>query len=40
VTGVAFDPSGKRLYFSSQRAFGNGALYEVTGPFQKRATRP
>lgn len=34
LTGVAFDPSGTRMYFSSQRAFINGATYEVTGPFR------
>jgi hypothetical protein len=38
VTGPAFDPSGSRLYFSSQRgASGNfatgGVTYEVSGPF-------
>lgn len=37
VTGPAFDPSGTRLYFSSQRgATGSvysGVTYEVTGPF-------
>lgn len=33
ITGPAFDPSGTRLYFSSQRAQGSGATYEVTGPF-------
>ena len=38
VTGPTFDPSGTRLYFSSQRAGGAGAVYEVTGPF--RAGRP
>ncbi len=38
VTGPVFDPSGKRLYFSSQRAFGLGQVYEITGPF--RTTRP
>ena len=33
LTGVAFDPSGSRLYFSSQRAEDNrGAVYEVSGP--------
>jgi len=36
LTGVIFDPSGTRLYFSSQRAFGSGAIYEVTGPFRTR----
>ena len=30
--GAIFDPSGTRLFFSSQRAFGPGAIYEVTGP--------
>ena len=41
LTGVVFDPSGTRMYFSSQRAFpksellpGPGAIYEVTGPFR------
>jgi hypothetical protein len=37
---VTFDPSGSRMYFSSQRAFsaggtpGPGAIYEVSGPFR------
>jgi len=31
ITGPAFDPSGTRLYFSSQRH--PGITYEVTGPF-------
>lgn len=34
VTGPVFDPSGRRLYFSSQRAYGLGQVYEVTGPFR------
>jgi uncharacterized protein len=40
LTGATFDPSGSRLYISSQRAFGNGttigpgAIYEVSGPFR------
>lgn len=40
LTGVTFDPSGSRMYFSSQRAFGTGgtpgpgAIYEVSGPFR------
>ena len=38
VTGVCFDPGGQRMYFSSQRAAGFGALYEVSGPF--RLDRP
>jgi hypothetical protein len=37
VAGPAFDPSGTRLYFSSQRgALGHstdGMTYEVSGPF-------
>ena len=46
LTGVVFDPSGTRMYFSSQRAFpkskllpGPGAIYEVTGPFRGAAKR-
>jgi uncharacterized protein len=41
LTGVTFDPSGSRMYFSSQRAYGKndglpgpGAIYEVSGPFK------
>jgi len=35
LCGVVFDPSGTRLYVSSQRALGgDGAVYEVTGPFR------
>jgi uncharacterized protein len=36
ITGIAFDPAGKRLYFSSQRGVDGGLLgvtFEVTGPF-------
>ena len=35
ITGPAFDPSGTRLYFSSQRGKNGsaGITYEVTGPF-------
>ncbi|HEX2486854.1 MAG TPA: alkaline phosphatase PhoX [Myxococcota bacterium] len=36
ITGPALDPSGGRLYFSSQRGangIGIGTTYEVTGPF-------
>ncbi len=42
LTGLTFDPSGSRMYFASQRAFGSdevpgpGAIYEVTGPFRGR----
>jgi secreted PhoX family phosphatase len=34
VTGVCFNPAGDRMYFSSQRAFGTGVVYEVSGPFR------
>ncbi|MEZ4406884.1 MAG: DUF839 domain-containing protein [Polyangiales bacterium] len=41
VTGPAFDPSGTRLYFSSQRGVeggsGAGFTFEVTGPFHAPA---
>ena len=42
LTGVTFDPSGGRMYFSSQRAGssggipGPGAIYEISGPFRGR----
>lgn len=32
--GVCFDPSGTRMYLGSQRAFGTGVVYEITGPFR------
>lgn len=35
ITGPAFDPAGRRLYFSSQRGEGTGITYEVTGPFRR-----
>jgi uncharacterized protein len=43
LTGVCFDPSGSRMFFSSQRAYpppggleaGAGAIYEITGPFRR-----
>jgi hypothetical protein len=42
MVGVAFDPTGTRMYFGSQRAYphvpgtpaADGALYEVKGPFR------
>ena len=37
ITGPAFDPSGTRLYFSSQRSPSSGTTYEVTGPFHEPA---
>ncbi|MFE9392897.1 hypothetical protein [Streptomyces sp. NPDC006784] len=40
ITGPAFSPDGKRLYFSSQRGVGgrssDGITYEVSGPFRER----
>ena len=34
LTGVAFNPAGDRMYFSSQRGTdGRGITFEVTGPF-------
>jgi len=37
LTGPAFDPSGSRLYFASQRAREmRGEIYEVSGPFRGR----
>ena len=46
LTGVTFDPSGKRMYVASQRAFsksdmapGPGAIYEITGPFRQPKKR-
>lgn len=51
ITGVAFNPAGDRMYFSSQRGknpvdlagftgVGNGVTYEVRGPFRGAATTP
>lgn len=42
VTGPCFDPSGTRMYFSSQRGLGEigGITYEVTGPFTTGAPDP
>jgi secreted PhoX family phosphatase len=37
LTGASFDPSGRRLYFASQRAGRTGVVYEVTGPFRRAA---
>ena len=33
MAGVIFSPAHDRLYFSAQRAYGFGAVYEVRGPF-------
>lgn len=37
VCGPAFDPSGTRLYFSSQRGPEGGWTFEVEGPFHRPA---
>ena len=38
LAGAAFDPSGTRLYLSSQRGGGGGgSTYEITGPFRQLA---
>src|SRR5919107_2919436 len=46
VCGVVFDPSGTRMYCTSQRAHpqsasapGPGAVYEISGPFRQPAGR-
>jgi uncharacterized protein len=40
LAGVVFSPSGDRLYFSAQRAYGFGAVYEVSGPFRPGQAAP
>lgn len=43
ITGPVFDPSGSRLYFSSQRGpapIGPGITFEVTGPFRTTKRGP
>jgi secreted PhoX family phosphatase len=37
LAGPAFDPTGRRLYVSSQRGGGSGITYEINGPFRRRA---
>jgi secreted PhoX family phosphatase len=37
LTGVVFDPRGRRLYFASQRYRATGAVFEVSGPFSGRS---
>jgi secreted PhoX family phosphatase len=37
LAGPAFDPSGRRLYVSSQRGGGAGITYEIAGPFRRHA---
>ena len=38
ITGVAFNPSGDRMYFSSQR--NPGTTYEISGPFRGSGATP
>lgn len=40
VSGLAFNPAGDRLYLNSQRGFGLGITYEVTGPWLETVTTP
>ena len=35
LTGPAFDPSGNRLYFSSQKHKNASFTFEVSGPFNE-----
>ena len=39
IAGPAMDPSGRRLYFSSQRGDVFGVTFEVTGPFRNTRTK-
>ncbi|MDO8189283.1 DUF839 domain-containing protein [Conexibacter sp. JD483] len=36
TVGLTFDPSGTRLYLGSQRAWLQGAVYEISGPFRQQ----
>jgi secreted PhoX family phosphatase len=38
TVGLCFDPSGTRFYVGSQRGFGFGIVYEISGPFRRTAT--
>ncbi len=40
LTGVVFDPSGRRMFFASQRGFLSGVIYEITGPFRRNRREP
>jgi secreted PhoX family phosphatase len=40
LTGPVFDPTGNRLYFSSQRATGGGIVFEISGPFRRTRGEP
>ena len=35
TVGIAFDPSGTRMYLGSQRYLGAGIVYEISGPFRQ-----
>ncbi len=35
VAGVCFNPAGGRMYLASQRGYGAGVVYEVSGPFRR-----
>jgi secreted PhoX family phosphatase len=39
IAGVIFDPSGTRMFFSSQRGLVTGIVYEITGPFRLQRPR-
>jgi secreted PhoX family phosphatase len=41
LAGPALNPTSDRFYFSSQRGFGEGVTYEISGPFRTtRVDRP
>ena len=41
LAGPALNPNHDRFYFSSQRGFGKGITYEISGPFRTtRVARP
>jgi len=40
LAGVVFSPDGERMFVASQRAWGSGAVFEVTGPFRPAPVQP
>ncbi len=40
LAGAVFDPTGTRMYFASQRGYGQGVIYEVSGPFRLPSAPP
>ena len=40
VSGLAFNPTGDRLYCNSQRGFGGGVTYEIQGPWLEALQQP